>query len=1003
MRTTPMLFVLAIFSVINLSAQVNFIPQTIDPFGGQTFFPVDLNGDGFKDIVSEQYWLRNDGNNNFTENPLNAEKIFDYGDLDGDGDIDLMGMGGNFPEEIVWLENDGTGTFTSHYVGSIIGGFLDGELRDLHAADMDGDGDLDIVTASRSQNLIGSFTIYVGSVVWWENRGANFVEHSVDGGRNVYPEDIDGDGDIDLVTTSRIENTFNFDSQLRIDWQENVGNGNFVRHNLRTALNAFIGITPYVLDVDNDGDMDILTNFFSWWENNGNSNFTERVISTTPVAHISSADVDGDGDLDLLTAQPTTVWWEYIGNNDFTMHEIVEDFSDFIAGDDFDNDGDTDIFTTSIEGGIWWENDSGVLPPDCEEDIDGFSYLGESDNHKYFLSNEIRSWEDAAAIAESNGGYLAAINSEVENIFLQNQLGTQIVHIGFHDAGTEGNYEWDSGEALNFDKHDGANSEDNDYGVMNFWDGSWSLVNQWVHKRFIMEIACGPTTPSLTVNCPTDINISVAPGETGAEIDFELPTASSNCGTIAISQSNGPTSGDFVALGTVIIEFEITLTCGNDQLVETCSFEINIEEIDVNCSEDIPGFTYWGEYNGHKYFLSQDIQTHAVAQSIAMANGAYLASIDDQGENDFLQNQLNLNIVHIGLSDEASEGTLAWDSGDAVAFNNHDGGNSVDNNFGVLNFWDGSWTLVNKWVQKQFIMEVPCAGSAPPFLSIVCPDNIIVDAEPLLGGATVTFDEVQIFTNCDDTGMALISGIPSGAFFPVGTTTNIYEVIAFCGTDFITEICSFNVTVEPVQSGPVSLTADCGSTFFIEVPFPETGTNIFYPEPDVSFECPVGGEISFRVLDGPPLGTFVSLGGYTIVFESMLECGTTILRDTCALDVIVEHGSTNIGESIVFENPGEKPNVPHGDKVTTLALGKIYPNPADREVTLSIYSPGDKNTVVEVFDAFGKRVWRQPISLYKGSNQLPLDIADFMAGVFIVKVGVDKERAVVSRFVKILD
>jgi len=1003
MRTTPILFFLAIFSFVNLPAQVNFTPHLVDPFGGQALFPVDLNGDGLKDLVAEQNWFRNDGNDNFTNLPIGGDLIKDYGDFDGDGDIDLVGMGSVFPEQIVWWENDGTGVFTQNYVGAIIGGFLDGELRDLYAADIDGDGDLDVVTSSQSQNVFGSFTIEVGSVVWWENRGNSFSEHSVNAGRNVYPEDIDGDGDIDLVTTSRLENPINFMSQLRIDWHENIGNGNFVEHNLRTAINDFIGITLHVADVDNDGDQDILTNFFSWWRNNGNNNFTERIISTQPVAQIKSADVDGDGDIDLLTNSPVPTWWEYNGNNDFTSHVIVDDLSDFIAGADFDNDGDTDIFTTSIEGAVWWENDAGGTPPDCAEDIDGFTYLGESDNHKYFLSNDIRPWEEAATIAESNGGYLASINSEVENDFLQAQLGTQIVHIGFNDALSEGAFAWDSGEALGFNKHDGANFEDNDYGVMNFWDGSWSLVNGLVYKRFIMEIACGPTTPSLTITCPQPMELRVAPGETGAVVDFEMPTASSNCGTIEIVQTSGLASGSVFPIGISSIEYEITLTCGSDQLIEICSFDINIEEIEVNCSEDILGFTYWGEYNGHKYFLSQEIQTHTAAQSIAMANGAYLASIDDQGENDFLQNQLNLNIVHIGLRDDVSEGMLTWDSGDPLGFNNHDGANSVDNNFGVLNFWDGSWTLVNKWVQKQFIMEVPCGGSTPPFLSIVCPTNITVDAEPLTGGATVAFDEVQISTNCDDTGMALIAGIPSGAFFPEGTTTNVYEVIAFCGSDFITETCSFTITVEPNQSGPISLESICGDVFFIEIPANEVGTNIFYPEPGVDFECPVGGEISFTVIDGPALGTFVPVGIYPIVFETTLECGTTILKDTRTQDVIVESASSTIAEGIVFEDPGQKPPVPHGDKFTTLSLGKIYPNPAEREVTLSIYSPSDKSTMIEVFDAFGKRVLRQSVGLYKGNNQLPLAIADFMAGVFTVKIGEGKERAVVSRFVKILD
>ena len=163
-------------------------------------------------------------------------------------------------DTIAWYENNnGDGSsWTAANIETIAYGALS-----VFAADMDGDGDMDIVSASTTDDTIA----------WYENNGAADptwaaadIATSADGARSVFAADMDGDGDMDIVSASYNDNT--------IAWYENNGAVDPTWTASDIATSAANALSVYAADMDGDGDMDIVSadvidDTIAWYENNG--------------------------------------------------------------------------------------------------------------------------------------------------------------------------------------------------------------------------------------------------------------------------------------------------------------------------------------------------------------------------------------------------------------------------------------------------------------------------------------------------------------------------------------------------------------------------------------------------------------------------------------------------------------------------------------------------------------------------------------------------------------
>jgi hypothetical protein len=209
-------------------------------------------------------------------------------DLDGDGDFDLI-TANAISDNISVLLGNGDGTFAAQATYATGSG-----PYSVHTADLDGDGDFDLTTANRNSD---SVSVLLG------NGDGTFAAQTAyaagNGPYSVYVADLDGDGDPDLATANELSDN--------VSVLLGIGDGTFAAQATYTASDYPRSV--YAADLDGDGDLDLAaanqsSNNVSVLLGNGDGTFaaqTAYAASNGPYS-VYAVDLDGDGDLDLATA-----------------------------------------------------------------------------------------------------------------------------------------------------------------------------------------------------------------------------------------------------------------------------------------------------------------------------------------------------------------------------------------------------------------------------------------------------------------------------------------------------------------------------------------------------------------------------------------------------------------------------------------------------------------------------------------------------------------------------
>ncbi len=246
----------------------------------------------------------------------------------------------------------------------------DDGISSICSADIDGDGDIDLISVSWNDEILG----------WYKNNGFGVfgektaIYTSTDGyiPSSVYTIDVDGDGDKDLIANLANE------SGGQLVWFENEdGLGNFSDEKTIPSYEEYTQLI-HVTDVDSDGDNDFIYsssdgdhNYFGWYKNtDGLGNFSNIYIDHYPVwsRFVFTADFDGDGDQDILSSthylSNHTKWYENtdgLGNFDVSHFISAEYRISSATATDIDNDGDLDVVIAGGDIIGWYENIEGLV------------------------------------------------------------------------------------------------------------------------------------------------------------------------------------------------------------------------------------------------------------------------------------------------------------------------------------------------------------------------------------------------------------------------------------------------------------------------------------------------------------------------------------------------------------------------------------------------------------------------------------------------------------------
>ncbi len=384
MKTTLYYYMCAVLVTTTTTAQITFTPAFIDNSettanAANSVTAADFNNDGNIDVAGAAFQsdifsvYLNDGTGNFTQQTIDIDPVTANGarfvlskDLDQDGDQDILATSST-ADHYLWYENDGNAAFTKHVIDN---SSLANEAYGIDAADFNQDGHLDIVGGANSGDALAIFS----------NDGSqNFLLFSdlstgnafTDGVRAVKAVDLDQDGDPDILVAANSGDTYS--------WFENDGSGVFTPHVIDNSTNANGASQIQAADLDGDGDLDVLGasnlgDVFLWFENDGSQNFTSHIIDNSMFANgprgLAVVDLEQDGDIDVLTATisgDVFAWYENDGAGNFTPALISNDQNHTsgafaITAADIDNDLVDDIIVAAnVADAFSWFKTEGVV------------------------------------------------------------------------------------------------------------------------------------------------------------------------------------------------------------------------------------------------------------------------------------------------------------------------------------------------------------------------------------------------------------------------------------------------------------------------------------------------------------------------------------------------------------------------------------------------------------------------------------------------------------------
>lgn len=284
----------------------------------------DFNNDGIMDVIfvaeDDQYHEYYLGNGDATYQNASDRMLglsegngLDVGDVNGDGLPDIViGNSGASGQNLLWLNDKDKPGYFMDYTEQGLPPINDG-TQSIKMADLDGDGDLDMVVA----NEIPPNRLFLNDGKGTFKEVADQLELPVPlHTREVFLLDVENDGDLDIVFANLTNNGGQWEKDPQTRLLINDGNAHFKDRTEQMPSNTFSTYAGAPIDFDQDGDTDLLMSAIQIppfapmqmhaYENDGKGNFSDMTQLIIPKDtfgrswHIAIGDVNGDGIDDVL-------------------------------------------------------------------------------------------------------------------------------------------------------------------------------------------------------------------------------------------------------------------------------------------------------------------------------------------------------------------------------------------------------------------------------------------------------------------------------------------------------------------------------------------------------------------------------------------------------------------------------------------------------------------------------------------------------------------------------
>ena len=304
------------------------------------------------------------------------------------------------------------------------------------------------------------------------------------------------------------------------------------------------------------------------------------------------------------------------------------------------------------------------------------------------------------------------------------------------------------------------------------------------------------------INCPTSIVKNNTLNQFGSVVNYTIPVGTDNCNGVVTSKTDlsGLNSGSFFPVGTTILSYKTVDAVGNEA---ECSFNVTIKDVQkpsITCPSDI----------------DFEIALGSCEAIMTYADPIYSDNGDDTDLTLVQTNGLPSNV-------------------------NYPPGVTT-NTFKVTDLSGNSSSC-------SFTVSVKDVEDP----SILCPDDVIQTTDAGVCSAMIDHGDALGDDICNEFSINLVSGLVNNIQYPLGTTTNTYEVVDLSNNS---DQCSFDVTVND-EEAPIPA---CQDTIIVSTEAGLCTANVVYLDPQVNDNCDLGVIAQLVTPSGPKSGDDFPVG-----------------------------------------------------------------------------------------------------------------------------------------------